>query len=387
MFVMKCKLVILSEIIAPYRIPVFNALARHESIDLHVIFLAETDPTLRQWQIYKDEIQFRYQVLPSWRRRFGKHNVLLNRGVESALRKASPSAILCGGYNYVASWQSLFWARRHRVPFSLWVESTVRDFRAGSRLVESLKAKFMHRCDKFIVPGKAAFEYVISYGAPEESIFAAPNAVDDKFFAERAEAVRREAATHRRMLRLPSRFFLSVGRLVREKGVFDLLQAYGTIAPELRTEMGLVFVGDGEERPELEQRARAIEPGTVLFPGFAQREQLAGYYALAEMLVFPTHTDTWGLVVNEAMVCGLPIISTSVAGCAADLVEDRWNGRIVMPREIEQLASAMEELASNAEQRGSMGQHSRERILHYSPEECAAGIANAVLSAEAQFHD
>jgi glycosyltransferase involved in cell wall biosynthesis len=383
---MKRKLVILTEIIAPYRIPVFNALARRESIDLHVIFLAETDPTLRQWQVYKDEIGFSYQVLRSWRRRLGKHNVLLNGGVVSALQRASPDAILCGGYNYVASWQSLFWARRHRVPFSLWVESTVRDFRAGSRLVEFLKARFMHGCDQFIVPGKAAFEYVINYGAPEESIFTAPNAVDTKFFAERTEAVRRDAATYRRMLRLPSRFFLFVGRLVREKGVFDLLEAYDTLAPNLRSEIGLVFMGDGAARSELEQQARAIAPGTILFPGFAQREQLASYYALAEMFVFPTHTDPWGLVVNEAMACGLPVICTPVAGCVSDLVEDRWNGRVVMARESQQLAFAMEELANNAELRSQMGQRSRERILRYSPEACAAGIANAVLSAEPIFH-
>ena len=66
---MKRRLVILSEIIAPYRIPVFNALARDGRIDLHVIFLAENDPKLRDWVVYKDEIRFSYQVLPSWRQR------------------------------------------------------------------------------------------------------------------------------------------------------------------------------------------------------------------------------------------------------------------------------------------------------------------------------
>ena len=79
---MSRRLVILTEIIAPYRIPVFNALARHEEIDLHVIFLAESDPKLRDWLVYKDEIRFSYQVLPSWRRRLAGHNLLLNRGLK-----------------------------------------------------------------------------------------------------------------------------------------------------------------------------------------------------------------------------------------------------------------------------------------------------------------
>jgi glycosyltransferase involved in cell wall biosynthesis len=381
------KLVILSEIIAPYRIPVFNALAQHQSIDLHVIFLAETDPTLRQWDVHKDEIAFSYEVLPSWRRRVGHHNILLNRGVDTALHKSDPEAILCGGYNYLASWQSLLWARRHRVPFSLWAESTTRDLRSGSHLVNYLKAKFMHQCAAFVVPGKASFEYVMNYGAPEERIFTAPNAVDTKFFAVRAKAVRRDAATHRRMLRLPDRFFLFVGRLVRDKGVFDLMQAYASLAPELRAEIGLVLGGDGAARPELERQAKLIAPGAVFFPGFAQREQLASYYALAETFVFPTHSDPWGLVVNEAMACGLPIISSDVAGCVADLVEDRWNGRVAGASDVQSLSHAMEELATNPEARRQMGQRSRERILHYSPEACAAGIASAVLSSGAISHE
>lgn len=104
---MSRRLVILSEIIAPYRIPVFNALARHEGIDLHVMFLAESDPELRDWLVYKDEIRFSYQVLPSWRQRFGGYNLLMNRGLKAALRQAAPDIILCGGYNYLASWQSV----------------------------------------------------------------------------------------------------------------------------------------------------------------------------------------------------------------------------------------------------------------------------------------
>ena len=109
---MNRRLVILTEIIAPYRIPVFNALAKVEGINLHVIFLAETDPEARDWLVYKDEIRFSWQVLPSYRNRIGRHNLLLNAGVAAALRKAKPDVIICGGYNYIASWRALLWARR-----------------------------------------------------------------------------------------------------------------------------------------------------------------------------------------------------------------------------------------------------------------------------------
>jgi 1,2-diacylglycerol 3-alpha-glucosyltransferase len=376
---MSRRVVIITEIIAPYRIPVFNALAQHNGIDLHVIFLSENDPTQRQWLVYKDEICFSYQVLPSWRRRMGRHSLLLNWGAEASLRRAAPDFIVCGGYNYVASWQSMHWARRNRVPFSLWAESTTRDFRGGHALIEFLKMRFVRGCDAFVVPGKSAVEYLRKYGVPEEMIFTAPNAVDTDFFAQRAEAIRRDASMHRQALRLPDRFFLFAGRLVAEKGMFDLLDAYQALAPSVRQEMGLVFVGDGAARSELQQRAAAIDRGLIQFAGFVQRESLPAYYALADALVFPTHTDTWGLVVNEAMACGLPVISSNAAGCVADLVESGWNGRVVSAGDVGQLSSAMGELAGDAELRLLMGRRSRERIQQYSPEAWAAGMATAVL--------
>jgi glycosyltransferase involved in cell wall biosynthesis len=376
---MSCRVVIITEIIAPYRIPVFNALAQHDGIDLHVIFLAENDRTQRQWLVYKDEIRFSYEVLASWRRRFSRHSFLLNWGAKTALKRAAPDLIVCGGYNHVAAWQSLSWARRNGVPFSLWAESTTKDLRGGHAWSEFLKTKFLRGCNSFVVPGKSSVEYLRSYGVPAERILTAPNAVDTQIFAHRAAVIRRDAATHRQALRLPNRFFLFAGRLVREKGIFDLLRAYGALSPELREKMGLVFVGDGSARSALRKRAEAINPGCVQLVGFAQREYLAAYYALAEIFVFPTHTDPWGLVVNEAMACGLPVISSDAAGCVADLVQSGWNGRVVAAGDVAQIASAMDELARDAELRSLMGQRSRERIEQFSPEAWAAGMARAAL--------
>ena len=378
---MSRRLVILTEIIAPYRIPVFNALARHAGLDLHVIFLAETDETLRQWRVYKDEIFFSHQVLPSWRWRAGKNSFLINRGLWSALNKVSPEVIICGGYNYAASWESLLWARRHRVPFVLWSESNGHDTRGGRAWVESLKTYFLRHCDRFVVPGKASFEYLKTLGSPAESILTAPNAVDNSLFAAQAENTRLHAPEFREKLGLPFRFILFVGRLVPEKGVFDLLDAYAKLESSLRSEVGLVFAGDGASKEELTQRAKRIGPGAVYFPGFVQREDLAGLYALAETLVLPTHSDPWGLVVNEAIACGLPIIVSSVAGCSGDLVEDGWNGYVVPPRDAEKLSVAIDSLVRQPELEQQMSTRSSERIRNHSPEACADGLAAAAISA------
>jgi glycosyltransferase involved in cell wall biosynthesis len=377
---MSLRLVIVTEIIAPYRITVFNALAKHEGIDLKVIFLSETDPILRQWRVYRDEIRFSYGVLPSWRFRAGGSHFLLNARLSTSLNKFSPEAIICGGYNYVASWQAQMWARRRRVRFVLWSESNAQDARSLRKPVEFLKARFLKRCDGFVAPGKSAFAYLRLLGAPVERIFTAPNAVDNALFAAQAGEAKRQAVAFREKLGLPRRFILFVGRLVPEKGVFELLEAYAKLEGDLRSEVGLVFAGGGISREELAQQAKRISPGTVCFPGFVQREDLAGLYALAECLVLPTHSDPWGLVVNEAMACGLPIIVSSVAGCSADLVDGGWNGYVVPPRDSEKLSAAINCVVRRPEVRQWMSAHSLERIRNFSPEACADGLATAAIS-------
>jgi len=372
------KLVILTEIIAPYRIPVFNALAQRPEIELHVIFLSETDPALRQWRVYKDEIKFRYEVLPSWRGRFGRHNLLLNRGLSAALNHINPDVVVCGGYNYPACWSAAYWARRHQIPFLLWTESTAFDRRSGYSLVEFTKRRFLNLCHAFVVPGKSSLNYLRELGVDEKRIFMAPNAVDTKLFSDLSDNARRNVSQVHGRYDLPARYFLYVGRLVKEKGIYDLWTAYALLNEEIRSKVGLVFVGDGADRYELTKRASKMDAAAIRFLGFVHREGLAEIYALADALVFPTYSDPWGLVVNEAMACGLPMIVTDVAGCAADLVQDGENGFVFSPGDVPQLGLAMTRLAADSELRVRMGRASGERIEANSPYAWADGMVRAV---------
>jgi glycosyltransferase involved in cell wall biosynthesis len=374
----KRRVVILTEIIAPYRIPVFNALAARSEVDLHVIFLAETDPGLRQWQVYRDEIRFSYEVLKSYRLRVGRFNLLPTRGVSAALRACSPEVIVCGGYNYFALWQAQRWALRRGVRFLLWSESNALDARRNFPWVEAAKRRFIRSCDGYVVPGASAAEYLKAFGVERERIFVASNAVDVERFSDGAEQARRDSGLRQR-LGLPQRYLLYVGRFVRAKGVLDLLAAYATLPEGIRREVGLVLAGDGEEREELVRRSRKISPGEALFPGFLQRDELSAFYALAEALVFPTHSDPWGLVVNEAMACGLPVIVTDVAGCVAGLVRDGENGYVVGAGDAKALSHAMGRLLSTPDQQKQMGQSSREISSRFTPQAWAEGLVRATV--------
>jgi glycosyltransferase involved in cell wall biosynthesis len=375
---MKRRLVILTEIISPYRIPLFNCLAQDPGADLHVLFFSENDPTLRQWKVYKEEIRFSYEILPAWRGRIAGFNVLINGRVVQALQRASPQIILCGGYNYVASWQALIWSHIREIPFLLWSESNRYDARRGHAPIEMLKAEFLRHCDGFVVPGRAAEEYLRAQKIRRHKIFFAPNAVDNDLFSSLAQDARRNSSISRRQLDLPHQYILFVGRLVREKGVFELVNAYGALDEDLRRRVGLVIVGDGPARAQLQKEASLVTPGTIKFPGFVQREQLPAYYALAEMFVLPTYTDTWGLVVNEAMACSAPVIVSRIAGCAADLIQEDWNGLLIEPRDVSSLKSAISKLAGRPDLCTRMGARGREQIARYSPIAWSQAIADVI---------
>ncbi len=375
---MKRRVVILTEIIAPYRIPVFNALAARDDVDPHIIFFSETDPSLRQWHVYKDEIQFSYEVLPAWRRRCGRFNLLVNRRVAASISSAAPAAVVCGGYSYLASWQAALWAKRQRIPLLLWSESTAQDVRRKHVVVESMKRFFLRSCRASVAAGIASRNYLLALGAPEISVFIAPDAVDVRFYAERADKARINANQIRTEHALPPRYFLYVGRLVEEKGVFDLLAAYATLDESTRSQIGLVFVGDGPGRADLAQRASQLGSGIVKFCGWVHRERISDFYALAEALVLPTYSDTWGLVVNEAMACGLPIVVSDAAGCVPDLVHEGKNGWRFGPRDIDRLSRAMWEVCDQPELAARMGASSFELIQSYTPQACAAGLMEAV---------
>jgi 1,2-diacylglycerol 3-alpha-glucosyltransferase len=289
----------------------------------------------------------------------------------------SPDIIVCGGYNYLAMWQAQRWALKRNVPFLLWSESNDVDARRKFPWVEAAKRKFIGGCQGYVVPGKSAARYLENFCVPPNKVFVAPNAVDVERFARGADQARGDPGVRER-LGLPPRYLLYVGRFVRSKGVLDLLAAYAKLPEGIRREVGLVLAGDGEARDELARVSREIKPGVVIFPGFLQRDQLPAFYALAEGLVFPTYSDPWGLVVNEAMACGLPVIATEVAGCVADMMRDGENGYVVAAAASDKLARAMERLVSVPELQKKMSECSLQSSSRFTPAAWAAGVVRAV---------
>jgi glycosyltransferase involved in cell wall biosynthesis len=188
----------------------------------------------------------------------------------------------------------------------------------------------------------------------------------------------------RKRLGLKGVTFVYVGRLWWGKGLDPLLDAYGAVQRRSNREVSLLIVGDGPQEAQLQSRCEAEGLRNVAFCGFQQRNQLPAYYAAADALVFPTLGDPWGLVVEEAMACGLPVIVSTSAGEIRSRMTDKQEGLLVPPGDVLALQRAMEEMVSDPALRKRMSGAAARRVTGQCPDRFAAGleeIVSAVLSA------
>jgi glycosyltransferase involved in cell wall biosynthesis len=351
------KLALLTEIPAPYRIPLFNALA--ERVELQVLFLADRDPRRGFYELHDDEWRFDHRVLGGPQLRRGHRWVVLSRGVVRALRRFRPDAVGVGGWNQPAFWLALAYCRTRRIPLLVWIESTARDARSEARPLALARGAMVRGAAGAFVPGTASAEFARSLGV--ELVELAPNAIDASVFEQ--AAVDRSGR--------PSCTFLYAGRLDVEKGLDTLLEAFRDVPGEL------VVVGAGSD----EERLRRLAPDRVRFEGPKDRDELVRYYADADVFVLPSRSEPWGMVLNEAAAAGLPLIASEEAGAAHDLVEEGGNGYRVRAGDVAALRAALDRLAKDADLRARLGARSRELAARFTPEAWADGVAGLAARA------
>ena len=344
------RVTLLTEIPAPYRIPLFNALA--ERVDLHVLFLRKRNPD-RPYDLHADELRFEWSVLPGTDVTVRGRWLVVNRGVTRALRGSR--AVVVGGWNQPAFWTALSWCRLRRVPAILWSESTGTDRRSGRH--DWLKRPVVRVPAAFVVPGTAARAYLERLGVAAGRITVAPNAVDPAIFG----SARRSRADG--TVRL-----LAVGRLALEKGIDTLLRAADGLPVDV------VLAGTGPE----EERLRELAGPNVRFLGNVARDELPALYADADALVLPSRSEPWGMTLNEAALAGLPLVATTAAGGAWELIEDGVNGFRVPADDPAALRAALQRLVADADFRQAAGRRSREIAARFTPEAWANAVAAAV---------
>lgn len=355
---------------APYMVERFNTLHDRGNVDLEVWFSERTVPD-RSWRIDEGDWRFRYRYLP--RLSLGSRGLALASPVVTAekpdvliMQYGAPEYVLAWAGAVLRGWRTAFWVE---VTFDTWIR------RRG--YAEWLKRRMFPRLDGVLTAGEDGAAFARKYGAQDDRIHLVRHVVDAHFYADGAARARASREAERRRLGMTGTVFAYVGRIWQPKGIFDLIDAY----EHVRSGGGavhLVVIGDGRDEDRL--RSLLVDRGVdgVTFAGFVQREELPAWYAIADVLVFPTQGDPYGMVVDEAMAAGLPVISTTSAGEIRPRVIPDETGWLVPAQDPGALARAMADAADDPARTHALGERAARRLTDLGPERWAVECEQAV---------
>ncbi|MCL6622781.1 MAG: glycosyltransferase [Syntrophobacterales bacterium] len=308
----------------------------------------------------------------------------LARGTWAALERLNPQAIALGlnRETFPATAAALAWKRQRRRVAIIMMVSKYDDY-PRHPMKEWVKKRLMGLYDAALVSGHKAKEYAAMLGMPPERIFLGCDVVDNDHFARGAAQARDHVVSLRDRYGLPENYFLYVGRFDEKKNVSGLLQAYHHYVIRSPADpWSLVLCGSGPLETRLRREVQDLNLSGVVFAGFRQVEELPIFYGLAQAFIMPSsHSEQWGLVVNEAMASGLPVLVSKACGCARDLVQEGVNGFTFDPYDVEGLARLILMMSSGEVDLGAMGEASRQIIANWTPEVFAENLFKAIEAA------
>lgn len=371
-----------------YQVPWLRMLAAEPGIDL-TVFYAMVPDAVQQGAEFGVAFEWDVPLLGGYR-----HEVLRNCASEPSvvqfngcdtpevhqrLKAGRFDAVIVNGWVVKTCVQALLACQRLRIPCI--VRGEVNGLRPRPPWKRWLHRLLFTRYAAFLAIGSANRRYYVEQGVSLERIFDTPYCVENERFARAAEACRRDegAAQLRVSLGLdPDRLtLLYPGKLIDKKRVGDAIAAMARLASEQRQPWQLLVVGDGPLRVQLEAQAAGLP---VHFAGFMNQQQMARAYAAADALVLPSdHGETWGLVVNEAMACGLPAFVSDQVGCAEDLVKPGSTGDVYACGDIDELSGLLCRHADR-EKLSQMGLRARELVSsEFTFKKVLSGVKRALV--------
>ena len=345
---------------SPYRVCFYDELAKY--MDVTVLFSDRIEDKKHRSADWFISGEGRYKAVQLEKRvaSVGGRDLCLD--VTKWLKQKWDAIVVCG-YAYPTVVLAMAYMRLHRIPFYMEVDGGLIRETSGLRLW--FKRLLVGQASHWISSGRYTTRYLVHYGAREQDTFLYP--FTSLWQREIPAAVPSEE--EKRQLReklgmTEEKIVLYVGRFDPKKGMDDLLHA----CPDLDMAAGVYFVG-GEPTAEHLTFCREAGLENVHFVGFKKKDALEDYYRAADLLVLPTWSDVWGLVINEAMAQGLPVITTDRCVAGVELVENGVNGYIVPVKHREALTEAINRIL--AEDYRAMGEASLEKIRPYSIENMA----------------
>jgi len=358
------RVAMVTNIPAPYRLPMYELLAAAPGIELKVFFCSGREPD-RQWDLQRlrvPHVFLRERVL-TWRGRY----IHANPDVWPHLRAFAPEVVVTTGFNPTHLIAFLF-ARLVGLRHVAMTDGTADSESRLSPLHRWLRRRVYRRSQAFIGASEGSFALYRQYGLGEPALYKSQLCADNRAF-ETAAGARRDVD------------LIFCGRFVAGKLPLFAIETAREVAVRLRRRVVLLLVGSGELEPAMREAAASAAVWVdACFAGFARQAELPAHYARSRLLLFPTVGDTWGVVANEACAAGVPVIVSPQAGVAGDLVRDGENGR-VLPLDVARWADAAAALLQDDATWQRMSRRCLELVRPYTYASAAEGVAAAVAHA------
>lgn len=370
-----------------YRVPVLAALSERLGGRLHLIYNAGYVPERAQAkarQVLGDRAigmtgELRFDPNPGAHAEMANSTVRLvyQPGMMKAIAATRPDVLVADGFFQWTAF-ALAWRLRHGTPLVVCYERTFHTERGAQwfrRLYRHLALKLV---DAMTVNGRLSLEYTQSLGMPRERITTGHMVADTDGLAAGAAAL---SEAEQRQIRQrwgePDTVFIAVGKLNQRKGIKELLHGWSALERRHPGNWKLVLIGDGPDEDSLKALAAELGITGVIFHGLANYDEIARFYAAADVMVMPTLEDNWSLVVPEAMACGLPVLCSIHNGCHPELVHNDVNGWTFDPLDREDTVRALSACLDNRLRLPAMGEESRRIVGGHTPAVAAQAILDA----------
>ncbi len=370
---LKWKVAIVHNTIAPYRHPLFEKLS--QNLDL-IIYYCSVKHGLRNWTLWPRNYDYEYKVLPG----ILVGDFCANPSVVKEIAVNKPQVLVLGGYVDPTMWLAFALGKLLKISIIYWTEATKEPQSILGAMTRPLRILFTKKSDAIIVPGRLSKNYVTTLGVDIKRVFTAVNSIDNRLFIEISNKYRSRKEELKAQLGFKGKVvILYVGQLIKRKGLEHLLRAYAKLKQE-HEEAALVLLGSGFLEHELRNLASSLrlQDFKIIHAGLSL-EDLIKLYSAVDIFALPTLEDIWGFVINEALACGLPVVTTCASQAAQEMIHSGENGYIVKEADSEQLYNALKNLIQDSERREKMGEKSMEIVVReFDPSHAVNGFLSAV---------
>jgi glycosyltransferase involved in cell wall biosynthesis len=389
----KARLAVLASHPIQYFTPIYKRLARHPEIDLEVMFCRDYGVRPRFDKQFGQSIQWDTDQLGGYEHRFlvnlspihDPFNPLhaINPGAFTRLL-AGFDALWVNGYLYPSNWLAVAAARLRGTKVLVRSELDLVDQSLGQRAAplrrmrDAVLGRWIRHADALLYIGERNRQAYLAHGARQDRLYFTPYSVDVENITPATEQTPADRAALRKAWNVPpaATVILFVAKLIEKKRPIAMIE----IADALRMDptVHVLIVGSGPQEVQLREEISRRSLVNVTMTGFVNQSRLGELYALSDIFVLPSHHEPWGLVVNEALCAGLPVVATNTVGSVADLISEGVTGFTFSNGDWPTLITRVRSLAGDSNLRARMGAGARARARSYSYDAAAEGVVAAL---------